>query len=167
MVNPHGSVCGIDPGAPPKTIFAHTATSEFGEVHPRERSGGWVITRKPPVSCFDIVAAEKPTGVIRANRTPASVVSPAGWGMAALFSCNVTADGVRLWVPMEAWKDKAYPNGARTKKSAFCGWLVADLQLTGLDPEADRDQDIIEAIGLSETLARFTRKELNNWRVKW
>lgn len=125
------------------------------------------VQRQPPVSCFDIIAAEKPTGVIRANRTPASVVSPAGWGMAALFSCNVTADGVRLWVPMEAWKDKAYANGARTKKSAFCAWLVADYRLQGLDPEDDSDQDVIEAIGLFKTLAKFSQRELKKWIVKW
>lgn len=160
-------ICAIDPGGPPKTIFAHNASTEFGEVHPRELSGGWTVTRKPPVSLFEIVAAEKPTGVIRKGRTPASVVSPAGWGMAALFSCNVTEGGLRLWVPMEAWKDKAYPNGARTKKSVFCAWLVADYKLVGLDPEADLDQDVIEAIGLAETLAKFSRKDLNKWRVKW
>lgn len=159
---PHGSICAIDPGAPPKTAFAHNRAEEGGIAH-----GHFFTTRQPPVSCFDIIAAEKPTGVIRKGRTPASVVSPAGWGMAALFSCNTTADGVRLWVPMEAWKDKAYPNGSRTKKEAFCGWIVADLGLKGLDPEDDNDQDVIEAVGLAETISRFTRKELNKWRVKW
>jgi len=156
-------ICCIDPGAPPKTVFAHDCETEGSWEH-----GGRVgVQRSPPVSHFDIVAAEKPTGVIRAGRTPASVVSPAGWGMAALFACNVTADGVRLWIPMEAWKDKAYPNGARTKKEAFCGWLVADFKLKGLDPESDSDQDVIEAIGLFKTLAKFSRKDLNKWRVKW
>jgi hypothetical protein len=162
-ISPHGSICAIDPGAPPKTVFAHNAFGDGSWSH----SIHWYTERKPPASLFNIVAAEKPTGVIRKGRTPAAVVSPAGWGMAALFSCSIVDGGLRLWVPMEAWKDKAYANGARTKKEVFCGWLVQDLRLTGLDPTKDRDQDMIEAIGLAETISKFSRKELTAWRVEW
>lgn len=156
-------ICAIDPGAPPKTVFAHDAIGDGSWAH----STRWGITRKPPCSLFELVAAEKPTGVIRKGRTAASILSPGGWGMAALFSCSVVEGGWRLWVPMEAWKDRAYANGARTKKSVFCAWLVKDNKLTGLDPENDADQDVIEAIGLAVTLAKFSRKEMKPWRVAW
>lgn len=158
-----GSVCGIDPGAPPKTVFAHKGC-EFSEmVH-----GGWHCARKPPVSHFDLIIAEKPEGVIRKDRTPASVISPAGWGMAGLFSVLITADGMRVWIPTKAWKSalfgEAYWN---IKKANFCRWIIDAFKLTGLDPENESDQDVIDAIGVAEAGSRFTPRELKKWRVQW
>lgn len=155
-------ICGIDPGAPPKTVFAHQGADIQGA-----RAGRWTVQRMPPASLFEIVGAEKPEGVIRQGRTPASVVSPAGWGMAALFSCQLAPGGLRVWVPMEAWKEKTFRGGARTKKEVFCRNLVQMYRLEGLDPTNDNDQDIIEAVGLAEALTKFDRKELKKWHVKW
>jgi hypothetical protein len=119
------------------------------------------------VGLFELVGAEKPDGVIRKDRTPASVISPAGWGMAALFSVQLSPDGMRVWLPMEAWKEKIYRGGSRTKKSVFCGNIIQEFKLHGLDPEDEKDQDVIDAIGFTEALTRFSRKELKKWQVKW
>lgn len=159
-----GSVCGIDPGKPPKTVFAHNAFGRGSWSHTPE----WLTERKPPCSLFDLVIAEKPEGVIREYRTPASVISPAGWGMAALFSVPVMPDGMRVWIPTKAWKSKLF--GERfwnAKKAVFCANIVQAFKLTGLDPENEKDQDAIDAIGVAEAGSRFTRKELKTWLVKW
>lgn len=156
------TICAIDPGKPPKTVFASNA-------YPTGITYGsrWFCGRTPPFGMFDIIAAEKPTGVIRGNRTPASVVSPAGWGMAGLFSVQLAPDGLRCWIPMEDWKEKIYRGGSRTKKEVFCANLVKEFRLMGLDSENEKDQDVIDAIGLAEAVTRFDRKELKKWLVKW
>lgn len=156
------NVCAIDPGKPPKTVFA-ASLARTGTTY----GSRWYCGRTPPQGAFDVVAAEKPTGVIRANRTPASVVSPAGWGMAGLFSVELAPAGIRCWIPMEDWKERIYRGGSRTKKEVFCTNLVKEFGLHGLDPEADKDQDVIDAIGLAEAVTRFTQKELKKWLVKW
>jgi hypothetical protein len=152
------SVVGIDPGKPPKTCFA-SRIAERGELR-----GTWWVQRVPLVSRFDIAVAEKPAGVIRANRTPASVVSPAGWGMAALFSLNVET---RLWVPVEDWKRKLLGSAWNMKKENACRNFVEMFKLTGLDPENERDQDEIDAVAIAEAVGLFTRKEIKEWLVKW
>lgn len=155
-------ICGVDPGAPPKTVFAQNG-------HPTGVTHGsrWFVGRNPPGGLFALVGAEKPVGVIRAGRTPASVISPAGWGMAALFSVQLAPDGLRCWVPMDAWKERMYRGGARTKKSVFCANIIKEFKLHGLDAEDDKDQDVIDAIGFAEALTRFSKKELQPWRVRW
>ena len=159
-----GSICGIDPGRPPKTVFAHQSSLDG----PDALTGRWHCARKPPASHFDLVIAEKPEGVIRASRTPASVMSPAGWGMAGLFSCNVTDDGMRVWIPTKAWKSKLFGEPFwNAKKAVFCANIVQAFGLKGLDPEDDSDQDVIDAIGVAEAGSRFTRKELKAWLVRW
>lgn len=156
------TICAIDPGKPPKTVFASDGYPT-GITH----GSRWFCGRTPPPGAFDIIAAEKPTGVIRANRTPASVISPAGWGMAGMFSLQLAPDGMRCWIPMEDWKEKIYRGGSRTKKEVFCANLVKEFRLVGLDAEDEKDQDVIDAIGLAEAVTRFTRKELKKWHVKW
>jgi hypothetical protein len=151
---------GIDPGKPPKTVFA---TNICG----RGTWGTWLRFRAPISGLITLAIAEKPAGVIRQGRTPASVVSPAGWGMAALFSVQLAPDGMRVWIPMEEWKNKLIPNGARMKKEAFCANLVQMFKLEGLDPEKDADQDEIDAVGIAEAGLRFTWKELRKWAVHW
>jgi hypothetical protein len=148
-------VCGIDPGKPPKTEFALVGC---------KYKTPYEIRRLPPAADFDLAIAEKPTGVIRANRTPASVVSPAGWGMAALFSVN--AD-MRVWIPTEEWKRKLLGSAWNMKKESACRNFIEMFQLTGLDPENDSDQDEIDAIAIAESGRRFTKKELKKWAVKW
>lgn len=156
------NICAIDPGKPPKTVFASSGLPT-GITH----GSRWFCARTPPPGVFDLLVAEKPDGVIRKDRTPASVISPAGWGMAALFSIQLASDGLRLWLPMELWKEKIYRGGSRTKKSVFCAQIVKEFRLVGLDPEDDKDQDVIDAIGLAEAVTRFERKELKKWHVKW
>jgi hypothetical protein len=158
-----GAVCGIDGGKPPKTVFAFQSESDFGTRH-----GRWNTWRRPPVSHFDLIAAEKPEGVIREYRTPASVISPAGWGMAGLFSVPITPDGMRVWIPTKAWKSKLF-GGAfwNAKKEVFCGNIVQAFSLKGLDPRDENDQDVIDAIGIAEAASLFTRKELKRWAVMW
>jgi hypothetical protein len=152
-------VCGIDGGKPPKTVFAYNG-SQYSGLH----SKNWVTQRMPMPGRHDLAIAEKPTGVIRANRTPASVVSPAGWGMAALFSVN--AD-MRVWIPTEEWKRKLLGSAWNMKKESACRNFIEMFQLTGLDPEDDSDQDEIDAIAIAESGRRFTKKELKKWAVKW
>lgn len=154
-------ICGIDGGKPPKTVFAHNNPEEWGLAQ-----GLWFYSRTPPVSHFDLVVAEKPEGVIREYRTPASVISPAGWAMAGLFSVPITPDGMRVWIPTKQWKAKLF-GGAfwNAKKSVFCANICQEFKLTGLDPEDENDQDVIDAIGIAEAASRFTRKELKKWRV--
>lgn len=150
------SVCGIDPGAPPKTAFAWRGPAPLG----------WRVERKPPPGkFFDVAVAEKPTGVIRADRTPASIVSPAGWGMAALFSVGAV---IRIWMPMEAWKEKLFPGGSRMRKAAFCA-NIKQMLCPGslLDPEKDADQDELDAMGIAHATTKFAMKELKKWRVEW
>jgi hypothetical protein len=156
------TICAIDPGKPPKTVFASNGFPT-GITH----GSKWFCGRTPPPGVFAIIAAEKPAGVIRVNRTPASVISPAGWGMAGMFSLQLAGDGLRCWIPMEAWKEKIYRGGSRTKKAVFCAQLVKEFRLVGLDPEDESDQDVIDAIGLAEAVTRFDRKELKKWHVKW
>ena len=68
---------------------------------------------------------------------------------------------------MEDWKEKIYRGGSRTKKEVFCANLVKEFRLTGLDAEDEKDQDVIDAIGLAEAVTRFTRRELKKWAVSW
>lgn len=152
--------CGIDGGKPPKTVFA---TNAFGPG----TWGKWLRSRQPHTALFTLAIAEKPTGVIRANRTPASVVSPAGWGMAALFSTLLAPDGMRVWIPVEDWKRKLLGSAWNMKKASACRNFVEMFKLEGLDPEDDADQDEIDAIAIGEAGQRFTRKELKKWQVKW
>jgi hypothetical protein len=158
---PFGSVLGIDGGKPPKTCFA----SRYAERGTQR--GTWWVQREPLVSCHDIIIAEKPTGVIRANRTPASVVSPAGWGMAGMFACPLTPGGMRVWIPVEDWKRKLLGSAWNMRKESACRNFVEMFKLTGLDPENERDQDEIDAVAIAEAGGRFTRKELKAWQVKW
>jgi len=151
--------CGIDGGKPPKTVFA---CNHFAVPHAK-----WTTFRQPPVSLFTLVIAEKPTGVIREDRTPASVVSPAGWGMAGLFSTPLAPDGMRVWIPVEDWKRKLLGSAWNMKKESACRNFVEMFRLTGLDPENDADQDEIDAIAIGEAGQRFTRRELKKWLVKW
>lgn len=146
------NVCGIDPGKPPKTVFAWRAAP----FH--------VSCREPPKLSFDLVIAEKPSGVIRVNRTPASVVSPAFWGGAALFSIQATR---RAWVSIEDWKRKLLGSAWNMKKEAACANFVQMFKLKGLDPLDDSDQDAIDAIAICEAGHRFTEKELKKWLVKF
>lgn len=156
------NICAIDPGKPPKTVFAHTDLTGFRAITHGSR---WAISRHPPPGAFDVAVAEKPEGVIRKNRTPASVVSPAGWGMAGLFSVQATR---RYWVPTEAWKSRLFGKSfANAKKEVFCGNIIQRFQLHGLDPEADKDQDVIDAIGIAEAFLLFSEKEIKPWLVKW
>jgi hypothetical protein len=152
--------CGIDPGAPPKTVFAHNGFGHGSWSH----STKWMTERRPPCSVFTLAIAEKPAGVIRANRTPASVVSPAGWGMAALFSVEAE---MRCWVPVEDWKRKLLGSAWNMKKEVACASFVQMFKLTGLDPKNESDQDVIDAIAIGEAGALFTRRELKKWIVKW
>jgi hypothetical protein len=152
--------CGIDPGKPPKTVFA---TNMYGDG----TWGKWLRTRQPPAGLFSLAIAEKPTGVIRNNRTPASVVSPAGWGMAALFSVQLAPDGMRVWIPVEDWKRKLLGSAWNMKKENACRNFVEMFKLVGLDPDNDSDQDEIDAVAIAEAGQRFTRKELKKWQVKW
>jgi hypothetical protein len=151
--------CGIDAGKPPKTVFATN-------VHPYS-DDRWLCSRQPPTCLFTLVIAEKPAGVIRRDRTPASVVSPAGWGMAALFSTPLAPDGMRVWIPVEDWKRKLLGSAWNMKKESACRNFVEMFKLQGLDPENDADQDEIDAIAIGEAGQRFTRKELKKWQVKW
>lgn len=156
---PIGAVwtCGIDGGKPPKTVFASNVDAD----------GGWFTSRMPHVHLFTLVIAEKPTGVIRENRTPASVVSPAGWGMAGMFSVQLAPDGMRVWIPTEDWKRKLLGSAWNMRKDKACRNFVEMFRLTGLDPENDADQDEIDAIAIGEAGQRFTRKELKKWAVHW
>lgn len=156
--------CGIDGGKPPKTVFATNAGSTGAGVTVR---GRWLCSRQPPTCLFTLAIAEKPAGVIRKGRTPASVVSPAGWGMAALFSTPIAPDGMRVWIPMEDWKRKLLGSAWNMRKDKACRNFVEMFRLTGLNPEDDADQDEIDAIAIGEAGQRFTRKELKKWQVKW
>lgn len=148
---------GIDAGKPPKTVFA----DNWGVL------GQWMRTREPPPGLYTLAIAEKPTGVIRANRTPASVVSPAGWGMAGLFSVRLASDGMRVWIPTEDWKRKLLGSAWNMKKASACANFVEMFKLKGLDPNDDADQDEIDAIAIAEAGQRFTRRELRKWAVSW
>lgn len=147
-------ICGIDGGKPPKTVFAWSDEN------------GLQVSRKPPVSHFDLVIAEKPAGRIRANRTPASVVSPAGWAMAGLFSVPITEDGMRVWIPTEDWKRKLLGAAWNMKKEAACR-NFCDMFGLSFNPENEKDQDVIDAVAIMEAGSRFTRKELKQWVVKF
>lgn len=147
---------GIDAGRPPKTVFASNVCEQ-----------GWDRTRQPPCSAFTLAIAEKPTGVIRANRTPASVVSPAGWGMAGLFSVQLAPDGMRVWMPVEDWKRKLLGSAWNMKKENACRNFVEMFELKGLDADDEADQDEIDAVAIAEAGQRFTRRELKKWAVSW
>jgi hypothetical protein len=153
--------CGIDGGKPPKTVFA----SNFSAFcDPGQK---WARARVPFPGLFTLAIAEKPTGVIRKDRTPASVVSPAGWGMAALFSTHIAPDGIRVWMPVEVWKRKLLGSAWNMKKASACANFVEMFGLKGLDPEDDADQDEIDAIAIAEAGQRFTRRELKKHAVHW
>lgn len=154
------TTCGIDAGKPPKTVFA---TNMYGAG----TWGKWLRSRQPAAGLFVLAIAERPTGVIRANRTPASVVSPAGWGMAALFSLQLAPDGMRVWIPTEDWKRKLLGSPWNMRKDKACANFVEMFKLEGLDPENERDQDEIDAVAIAEAGQRFTRRELKKWAVAW
>lgn len=154
---------GIDGGKPPKTVFAHNVpgvTPGGGSIH-------WTTSRQPPAHLFTLALAERPDGVIRENRTPASVLVPAGWGMAGLFSVQLAPDGMRVWIPLEAWKRKLLGSAWNMRKDKACRNFCEMFRLEGLDPENDADQDEIDAIAIANAGQRFTRKELKQWQVKW
>jgi hypothetical protein len=154
--------CGIDGGKPPKTVFASNIWPDASD-----HSRVWCTNREPVVGLYTLAIAERPTGVIRTNRTPASVVSPAGWGMAALFSTALAPDGLRVWIPTEEWKRKLLGSAWNMRKDKACRNFVEMFGLKGLDPENEADQDEIDAIAIGEAGQRFTRKELKKWQVKW
>ncbi len=95
------------------------------------------------------------------------MVSPAFWGGAALFSVALALDGLRCWIPVEDWKRKLLGPAWNMKKEAACRDFIEQFHLTGLDPEDDSDQDVIDAIAISEAAALFSKKELKKWAVKW
>lgn len=146
-------IVGIDGGKPPKLVFAWRETAER-----------WNTDGAPPAHVFSLAAAEKPEGVIRKGRTPASIVSPAGWGMAALFAVQAE---LRLWIPVNDWKNKLFPGRANVKKEIFCANIVQLLRLEGLDPKDGHDQDQIDAIGIAEAASRLTPKELKSYAVSF
>jgi hypothetical protein len=151
---------GIDGGKPPKTVFA---TNAYGAG----TWGKWLRSRQPPRGFFTLVIAERPGAVIWKGRTGDSVISPAGWSMAALFSIDLAPDGMRVWIPTEQWKRKLLGSAWNMKKAAACSNFVEMFKLTGLDPENDADQDEIDAVAIAEAGQRFTRKELKKWQVQW
>ncbi len=150
--------CGIDGGKPPKTVFASNAHSDGPQ---------WLRSRLPFVSLFTLAIAERPGKTIWAGRSPDSVISPAGWGMAGLFSVQLAPDGMRVWIPTEAWKRKLLGSAWNMKKANACRNFVEMFHLAGLDPDKDSDQDEIDAVAIAEAGQRFTRKELKKWQVKW
>lgn len=95
------------------------------------------------------------------------MVSPAGWGMAALFSTSIAPDGMRVWIPVEAWKRKLLGSAWNMRKDKACRNFCEMFALRGLDPENDADQDEIDAIAIAQAGQRFTRKELKKWAVQW
>lgn len=152
--------CGIDGGKPPKTVFAHNS---FGVG----TWGKFLRERRPPTSLFTLAIAERPGAIIWKGRTGDSVISPAGWGMAALFSVQLVPDGMRVWIPTEQWKRKLLGSAWNMKKAQACANFVQMFHLVGLDPENDADQDEIDAVAIAEAGQRFTRRELRKWLVKW
>ncbi len=147
---------GIDGGKPPKTVFAENVEAM-----------GWGCTRTPPAHLFTLAIAERPGAIIWKGRTGDSVISPAGWSMAALFSVQLAPDGLRVWIPTEQWKRKLLGSAWNMKKANACANFVEMFKLVGLDPENDADQDEIDAVAIAEAGQRFTRKELKKWQVKW
>lgn len=147
-------VCGIDGGKPPKTSFAF------------QKDGVWRIFRQPPAKMFDLVAAEKPTGVVRSGRTPASMVSSGGWGMAGLFSCHLAYHGVRVWLPTEVWKRKLLGGAWAMRKEKACANFVRRFGLE-LDPQNPADQDGIDAVAIAAAAEMLDSKEIRKWLVQW
>jgi hypothetical protein len=151
---------GIDGGKPPKTVFA---TNMYGAG----TWGKWLRSRQPAAGLFTLAIAERPGAIIWKGRTGDSVISPAGWSMAALFSVDLAPDGMRVWIPTEQWKRKLLGSAWNMKKASACANFVEMFKLNGLDPENDSDQDEIDAVAIAEAGQRFTRKELKKWQVKW
>lgn len=145
-------IVGIDGGKPPKTVWAWKGPSVRG----------WL--RSPPGQPFSLAVVEKPAGVIRKGRTPASVISPAFWGGAAVFSVQAER---RIAVSPEQWKRKLLGAAWNMEKRAACRNFVDFFNLEGLDPEDDGDQDVIDAIAISEAGALFTEKEIKKCLIKW
>lgn len=141
-------ILGIDPGAPPKTAFAW-----------RDPELGWQTSLVPPAGVFLVAAAEKPAGVIREKRTPASVVSPAFWGGAALFSVQAE---LRVWLPVEMWKRKLLGSAWNMKKEAACENIREMLRLP-----ADWSLDQLDACGVAHAASLMTAKELKGFTVRW
>ncbi len=151
---------GIDGGKPPKTVFACNVPLWADQ-------GQWSCWRHPPAGLFTLAIAERPGAIIWKGRTGDSVISPAGWGMAALFSVQLVPDGMRVWIPTEQWKRKLLGSAWNMKKESACRNFIEMFKLVGLDPENDADQDEIDAVAIAEAGQRFTRKELKKWQVKW
>lgn len=156
---------GIDGGKPPKTVFAHNVGTDTGPA--RARGWSWLTSRHPPAHLFSLAIAERPGAIIWKGRTGDSVISPAGWSMAALFSVGLAPDGMRVWIPTEQWKRKLLGSAWNMKKANACRNFVDMFKLMGLDPDDDNDQDEIDAVAIAEAGQRFTRKELKKWQVKW
>lgn len=135
----------------------------FAWIDPEQ---GQLFQRKPPAQLFDVVAAERPKGRGAQRVTPDGLIVPAGWGMAALFSCGLVPGGIRAWVPVEAWKRKLFGSFWNARKDVFCRNICQEFGLT-LDPDNARQQDEIDAIGIMHAAGRFTRRELMQWEVKW
>jgi hypothetical protein len=150
---------GIDGGKPPKTVFA-TNMHDAGVCK-------WHCSRQPMAGLFTLAIAERPGAIIWKGHTGDSVISPAGWSMAALFSVDLAPDGMRVWIPTEQWKRKLLGSAWNMKKASACANFVEMFKLVGLDPENDADQDEIDAVAIAEAGQRFTRKELRKWQVKW
>lgn len=160
------ATCAIDGGAPPKTAFATQHPGRLSFPH----GSHWSVERVPPsehAGPWDLIVGEKPEGVIRPGRNVWSVLSPAGWGMAGMFSVPLAPGGLRVWLPMKEWKQKLLGSAWNARKAAACANLVDMFHLVGLDPENDLDQDAIDAIAIGEAAQRFTRKELKKWHVEW
>lgn len=145
-------IVGIDGGKPPKLKLA-TRTLD-----------GWHVAQAPFPSVALLAAAEKPEGIIREHRTPASVISPAGWGMAGLFAQPAET---RVWLPTEFWKTKLRLGPWNTPKVVFCNQIVTYFRLEGLNPRDDSDQDDIDAIGIAIAASRMTEKEIKKYAVSF
>jgi hypothetical protein len=151
-------VVGIDPGEPPKTVFFHG-----------------VADSTPPPWAFQVAIAERPENHIWKGRSAAGVISPAGWGMGALFAVKAEE---RYWVPTTVWKTALLPTlgdselRANSKKAKFCAALLRlkrsfhpELDWSWMDPEMDRHQDMIDAFGIWYSYFLLTPKQLKRYRV--
>jgi hypothetical protein len=160
-------VCGLDPCTPfrPGPKSKKPAKLPVWVWHRIEvdKEDYWVEVAYPPPGRIDLLVAERPH-----THGPAGAEACITMGVWAGWLAAQVGAARTLCMPATVWKDILFPSFGKAPKAIYCANIVQMLNLKGLNPKVDADQDIIDAHGLCAVAAKLvTEGSVDAYAKKW